>query len=72
MVTPDQLSKALRYVRSIRNTAKQGYAYKCLYALQAGDALPDERGTLSVMGAQAVRINLNKILTPTTLTGERN
>ena len=63
MITPAQLGQALRYVRSIRNTAKQGYAYKCLYALQTGNDLPEERGALSVMGAQAVRMNLRDILT---------
>lgn len=51
-----------KYIRSIRNAAKRAYAEQYLkwYTNPPTEAEPD-RGALSYMGAQAVRINIAEI-----------
>lgn len=54
-------SEALMYVKRIRNESKKAYGLAYLKAL-AGHFEEPERGELSVMGAQAVRMELYRIL----------
>lgn len=52
---------ALRYVRRIRNAAKREYADAYLRALAFHEPEPARPEGLSVMGAQAVRMNLREL-----------
>jgi hypothetical protein len=58
--TPEQLSKAQKYVRKIRNANKQEYARAYLAHLTQDTPEPG-RGKLGTMGAQAVRHQLKTI-----------
>jgi hypothetical protein len=58
--TPEQLSKAQKYVRKIRNVNKQEYARAYLAHLTQDTPEPG-RGKLGTMGAQAVRHQLKTI-----------
>ncbi len=48
------------YLRSIRSPAKKAYAKAYATFLEVGGTEP-ERGTLSYMGAQAVRMHLSDL-----------
>jgi len=64
--------RASRYIESIRNRAKRAYAhayYQWLRDPQVSD--PPDHPNLSAMGAQAVRMNLDKILAPERATKDR-
>ena len=57
------LQEAYRYLNLMRNAAKRRYGFLYLAWLRNGAVgLEPERGTLSVMGAQAVRMGLHDIL----------
>jgi hypothetical protein len=50
--------KAERYIRQLRSTDKRQYAVKYLAYLKAETAVAPDRGGLSAMAAQSVRISL--------------
>lgn len=58
-IQPEKLAAANRYANLIRNKAKRTYAFAYIGWLRNGaEGLEPERGTLSVMGAQAVRMQI--------------
>lgn len=58
-----RLQAAHHYLNLIRNKPKRCYGFLYLAWLREGATGPDpERGTLSVLGAQAVRMQLHGIL----------
>lgn len=57
-----QRAAADRYIRGIRNRAKREYAVAYRLHMTGPDVFPEPgRGTLGVMGAQAVRMSLAEI-----------
>jgi hypothetical protein len=59
-MTPEQESAAVKYVGRIRNPKKRAYALSYLRFLNGLGPEPD-RGQLSYMAAQAVRIELAQL-----------
>lgn len=59
--TLQQRSNADAYIRAIRNTAKRQYAIAYRYFLTDGTNEEPDRGKLSYMAAQAVRLELTSI-----------
>ena len=58
-----RLRAAYRYLNLIKNTAKRRYGFTYLAWLGNGAAgYEPDRGRLSVMGAQAVRLQLDELL----------
>lgn len=55
---------AARYVRGIRNPAKQAYARALLAASTSGQRKPERPAGLSVMAAQAVELRLAELTGP--------
>lgn len=51
-----------QYINSIRNPAKRAYAIAFAAWVSTGNGFEPERGDLSVMGAQAVRLNVCEII----------
>jgi hypothetical protein len=62
MAIEDRIQEAGVYVRRIRNQRKQAYARAYLFSLLNRRAAPPEPPGLSLMGAQAVRISIDRIL----------
>ena len=59
-IPQERLRAVQRYGNAIRNKAKRDYFWRYLAYLQNGaEGLSPERGTLSYMGAQAVRMALD-------------
>jgi len=57
----DRISKALAYIRRIRNAQKRAYAASYLEAWRHGHDAPVPHG-LTYVGAQAVRHHLDPVL----------
>lgn len=59
-IDPEKLGQAYKYANLIRNKVKREYANAYIAWLRNGaEGLEPERGKLSVMGAQAVRMNVD-------------
>ena len=57
---PERLAQANRYLNLLRNKAKRDYGFSYLsYLRNGGYGNEPERGKLGVMGAQAVRMQLD-------------
>jgi hypothetical protein len=63
-ISNEALARMGKYIRAIRNKEKKTYAYRCATAMMENAQEPD-RHSLSVMGAQAVRISLAQCLRET-------
>jgi hypothetical protein len=62
MIQPEKLAEIYKYTNGIRNKQKREYANAYVsYLRNGGYGNEPERGGLSCMGAQAVRIQLNSM-----------
>ena len=65
------MSKYTRYIRSLRNADKKQYAIEYAQWLERGaQGQEPDRGRLSVMAAQAVRMNIREIHGPSATEAE--
>lgn len=62
MIPENAKTRAMRYAQRIRNKAKRQYAVDWLAHLDVGSADPPAHPNLSVMAAQAVRMQLYEML----------
>jgi hypothetical protein len=55
------LTEADKYVKAIRNPRKYAYAKAYLQALKKGEQVPPYPSNLTLMGAQSIAMNLEKL-----------
>ena len=66
MISKEKLAEICKYGNRIRNKAKRDYFWRYLaylkYLDNGGQGLPPDRGNISCMAAQAVRMNIDDII----------